>query len=230
MTLPHTQTIKLGAVELAYHERGDAGSPALLLLHGLGSSSSTWGAVAESFADTHRVLSLDLRGHGRSTWTSTYLVDDMADDVAGFLDMLGVTGVSVIAHSMGAMVAYVLAERWPDRVGRLLLEDPPPPVPATPPRVSGERPAGELDYDWRIQDDFSRQRNAPPSRWQERLTDIRAATLIIRGSRSHIPAAAVEQMAARIPHCRVVALDAGHDVHEDAPDEFLHHATAFMAV
>ena len=45
---------------------GEAGAPALVLLHGLGSSSADWGLQAEYFAKRRRVICVDLRGHGRS--------------------------------------------------------------------------------------------------------------------------------------------------------------------
>jgi 3-oxoadipate enol-lactonase len=63
----------------------------------------------------------------------------MRDDVLDLLDHLGPHRVSLVRHSMGGAVAYLIAEKEPDRIDRLILEDTRPPSPRT--RAIPQRPA-----------------------------------------------------------------------------------------
>ena len=208
---------------------GSSGGPTLLLIHGLGASGEVWARLAERLAGRYRLLIPDLRGHGRSPHSDRYRVDELADDVIDILDRHGTERADVLGHSLGAMVAYRLAAKIPQRVGRLVLEEPPPPLPADPPRDAGPRPDGPLDFDWRIQDQFSAERNDPPTHWLDDLQRISAPTLVIRGLDSHIARAQVVRLVAAIPDCRLVELPAGHDVHDEAADAFGLEVDAFLA-
>lgn len=73
------------------------------------------------------MYALDLRGHGGSDWPGTYSFQLMHDDVRDVLDQLGLGTVTLIGHSMGGTVAYLAVMRQPGRVGRLIVEDAPPP-------------------------------------------------------------------------------------------------------
>ena len=84
----------------------------LLLLHGLGSSTRDWRAQVDFFSETRRVVTLDLRGHGRSTKPpGPYSIPLFAGDVADAVHGLGLAaaGVHVAGLSMGGMVALQLA-------------------------------------------------------------------------------------------------------------------------
>ncbi len=200
-------------VRLACRESG-AGRP-VVLLHGAGDDSATWDGF--EWPGGWRVLALDLRGHGRSPRPGSYPVPAMAGDVVGTLDGLGVDGFDLVGHSMGGMVAYLVAQRWPARVRRLVLVEPSPPVPAVPPREEGPRPDRELPYDWEFQPQFSRQRNAPDPAWWDGLARITAPTLLLAGNQGAYPAATLRAVADRIPGCRLDHLDGGHMLHHDQP-------------
>src|SRR5205085_9367948 len=86
--------------EVAGH--GAAGAPALVLLHGLGSSSGDWGRQTEFFAKRRRVITVDLRGHGRSlNGRLPASIAHMADDVAELLAQLGAPPADVLGLSLG---------------------------------------------------------------------------------------------------------------------------------
>jgi pimeloyl-ACP methyl ester carboxylesterase len=115
-----------GDLKLYYAERGDPSGPPVVLLHGLTMSSRTMERLAGSLPD-HRVLLLDLHGHGKSTTPrrpDRYLVSEFADDVVALLDHLGIDEAVVGGLSLGANVAYEVALRHPARVRALVLEMP----------------------------------------------------------------------------------------------------------
>lgn len=99
----------------------------LLLLPGITSPAITWGFVAERLAQHYDVHVLDFRGRGLSESRPGLdaSLDAMAADVTGLLDVLQWREAIVLGHSMGARVAIRAAARNPERIGHLLLVDPP---------------------------------------------------------------------------------------------------------
>jgi esterase len=110
------------ALELAYDGFGAAGSP-VVILHGLLGSARNWTGIAKELARTHRVFALDLRNHGRSPWAETMSFDEMAGDVAAFIDAHGLSPARLIGHSLGGKVAMRLALTRPDPIERLVVVD-----------------------------------------------------------------------------------------------------------
>ena len=123
---------------------------------------------------------------------------------------------------MGGVAAYLLAEREPGLIGRLVIEDAPPLLPLDPPRAAAERPEGELDFDWPVVPHTDAQLNAPDPASRERLAEITAPTLVIGGgTTSHIDQKQLAHMAETIPDAVFVTIEAGHLVHTARPEEFL---------
>lgn len=217
-----------GQVRLAYRVSGppSAREP-LVLLHSLGDESSYWDEVAAQLARSRQVYAVDLRGHGRSDWPGTYSLRLMCDDVSGLLDALGLHRVTLIGHSMGGVVSYLLAGQRPERVARLVLEDPAPPWPR-PPRAVPGRPDGPLSFDWAVTALIA-EANDPAPAWRDGLTSITAPTLIVAGGPdSHIDQARLAEMATLIPRCDLVTIPAGHYVHTARPAEFVQVVTEFL--
>ena len=105
----------------AYH-LGDG--PPLLLLHGMSANARTWGRAAEALGTRHRVIAVDLRGHGHSDSPAPgYGESDFVADAAGVIRQLGIGAVDVIGHSFGGRIAMQLAGQNPERVRRLVLEE-----------------------------------------------------------------------------------------------------------
>ena len=109
------------SVELAVEEAGVG--PPVVVMHGLFGSSTNWRRIARALSDRHRVLSVDLRNHGRSPWAATMSYREMTEDVVGLLDSLGLQKADVLGHSMGGKVAMALALTESQRVGRLIVVD-----------------------------------------------------------------------------------------------------------
>ncbi|MGV9268475.1 alpha/beta fold hydrolase [Kitasatospora sp. NPDC003701] len=222
------RTVELPEVTLAYRESGTPGAPPLLLLHALGERATDWDGVLPDLAPHHRVLALDLRGHGDSGRPGRYGLELMRDDVLGFLDALGLDRVDVVGHSMGGVVAYLLAQEHPERVGRLVLEDVPAPHPRPASPVAAA-PAEPVDFDWAVVAAVKGQIDTPEPVWLERLAAIAAPTLVVAGGgASHVPQDRLAELAERIPDCRVVTVEAGHLVHHARPAEFVAVVAPFL--
>lgn len=206
-------------VTIAHRTAGPSDAPAMVLLHGLGEGSASWSRVEERFAELFQVVALDLRGHGASDWPGEYSFELMRDDVLGVLDALGLEDIVLIGHSMGGTVAYLVASARPDLVSRLVIEDAPPPFPRT--RPLPERPAEPVDFDWAVVPAIAAAVNDPTRRMWALLPDITAPTLIVGGGpSSSVPQELLAEAAGIIPDCRLVEIDAGHNVHESQPEEF----------
>ncbi len=105
-----------------YEEVNPAGSPPVLLLHGLGSAGADWLFQFEALSGAgFRVLAPDLRGFGRSSAPPEVTVKAMADDMALFLQKLNAHPAHVVGISMGGTVALQLALDHPELVGKLVL-------------------------------------------------------------------------------------------------------------
>ena len=115
----------VNGIEIYFDEFGAADDPVLVLLAGLGAQLLNYpDELCLAFVDRGmRVVRLDNRDAGLSTHLpegSVYTLDDMADDVVGLLDHLGITDAHVWGSSMGGMIAQVLAIRHPGRVRSLI--------------------------------------------------------------------------------------------------------------
>ncbi|MFG1946947.1 alpha/beta fold hydrolase [Nonomuraea sp. NPDC048826] len=104
-------------------QEGPRDAPALLLVHGSAASGRSWDAMVPLLAGSHRVIRIDLLGHGRSAKPAgpSYATVDQARRVGAALDLLGVGRATVVGHSSGGAVATALAEQRPDLVTALVL-------------------------------------------------------------------------------------------------------------
>jgi len=104
-----------------YYEVSGIGEP-LVVLHGAYMSIPSMGAIIPKLAATHRVYALELQGHGRTTDIDRPITyPNLADDVAGFMDAVGLRKADVFGYSMGAATGLQLAIRHPDKVSKLAM-------------------------------------------------------------------------------------------------------------
>ncbi|MBP5094894.1 alpha/beta fold hydrolase [Pseudomonas protegens] len=109
---------EVNGIRLYYSKLGH-GSPVVLLHGGLG-NADYWGLQAKALAARHTVISVDSRGHGRSTRDARpYGYDLMADDVIALLDQLKIPRADFVGWSDGAILSLDLAMRYPLRVGKV---------------------------------------------------------------------------------------------------------------
>lgn len=229
--LPAAQQVDLPGVRLAYREWGDPASPTVILLHALGLDSANWENVAPELSTTRRVLALDFRGFGDSGRPGAYSLELMRDDVLSFAAALGIERFSLIGHSMGGAVAYLVAEKMAERIERLVLEDTPPPYQSGMPEPPTEPPDPAPPFDWAALHAIVRVFNRPPDpSWWDDLFRITCPTLVIDGDSGRFPEGMLTRVADTIPGARLVTIEGGtHHVHSTKPAEFLAVTRAFLA-
>ncbi len=112
------KNVLVNDVSIAYERRGK-GTP-LVLLHGFPLDHTSWNEAVPFLENEFDIILPDLRGFGQSTTVETsYSISDMADDLAGLLDHLGVEKTAMAGHSMGGYVALAFAKKYPNRVSGL---------------------------------------------------------------------------------------------------------------
>jgi pimeloyl-ACP methyl ester carboxylesterase len=114
---------EISGVPLRVARRGH-GPRAILALHGLAGSHVTMSAIGRQFGDEWSYLAPDLRGRGASADApGPFGLDVHAGDCLGILDHFGIERASLVGHSMGALIAPLIAAEHPGRVESLTLID-----------------------------------------------------------------------------------------------------------
>ncbi|VVN81703.1 acetoin dehydrogenase dihydrolipoyllysine-residue acetyltransferase subunit [Pseudomonas fluorescens] len=118
---PAPQKIELDGRIIRYFERGEGGTP-MLLIHGFGGDLNNWMFNHEALAAGRRVIALDLPGHGESGKVlQRGDLDELSDVVLALLDHLDIEAVHLVGHSMGGAVSLNTARLAPQRVRSLTL-------------------------------------------------------------------------------------------------------------
>jgi len=237
-------TIAANGIDIAYDVHG-AGPP-LVLLHGASSlGREDFAAQIPLFSKAFRLYIPDARGHGRTRWDveNGFRYDWLVDDLAAFVDGLGLATFHVVGFSMGAMTALMYGVRHPERlrtmtiVGITTEREPRASVLrrlTDPERVDREDPAwaallgrrhdeGQGPGAWRrllpaIAEDVARQPLLSPSE----LHRIDAPSLVVCGDRDpFVPAEHASGIRRQLPDGRLfVVPDCGHEVMSKRPSLF----------
>jgi pimeloyl-ACP methyl ester carboxylesterase len=122
---PHDY-VDVAGVRLHVRDTGPPNAPAIVLLHGFGSSLHTWDAWARILAADHRVIRLDLPGAGLSGLDpkGDYSDTRTLQILEALLDRLGVAQATVVGNSLGGRLAWKFAATRPQRVDHLILVSP----------------------------------------------------------------------------------------------------------
>jgi pimeloyl-ACP methyl ester carboxylesterase len=123
---PPSEFLSVAGIRLHVRDTGPRDAPAVILLHGLGSSLHTWEAWAVALSPRFRVVRYDLPGFGLTgpDPTGDYSDTRSAAVLAGLMDALSIQRASLIGNSMGGKLAWQFAALHPDRVDKLILVSP----------------------------------------------------------------------------------------------------------
>lgn len=115
-----TRTAHVHGHEVAYRAAGDG--PALVLVHGIAGSSTTWAPIMPLLAEDYTVIAPDLLGHGESAKPrGDYSLGAYASGIRDLLTVLGVDRTTLVGHSLGGGVAMQFAYQFPHMCERLAL-------------------------------------------------------------------------------------------------------------
>lgn len=122
--------VSANGVDLHYTEWNPGGADTTLMVHGLNTQLHTWDPIAVELAATRRVICVDLRGHGRSSWPlDGYAVQSFVGDLVAMLAALDIDEIQYVGHSIGARVGIAFAATWTGRLRHVLLSDCGPEIP-----------------------------------------------------------------------------------------------------
>ena len=116
--------IQLSEVKLHYLDF-EGNEPTIVLMHGLTANANAFdGIIQAGLSPKFNVLSIDLRGRGKSDKPETgYSMADHARDILELLDQLGIEKAVLGGHSFGALVTFYMASHFPERVDKMILLD-----------------------------------------------------------------------------------------------------------
>lgn len=121
--MPLERTFNAKALKLNYVEYGASSGKALVMLHGGAWRWQEYLSLIPSLGRRWHIYALDLRGNGRSGWVpGKYRLEDFADDITEFVGRLNAP-VALVGHSLGGVIALMVAARCPNKVKGLIIED-----------------------------------------------------------------------------------------------------------
>jgi pimeloyl-ACP methyl ester carboxylesterase len=226
--LAETQLARVNGVEIAWSEAG-SGEP-LVLIHGFGDCASVWSTFLPTLSARYRVITMELRGHGRSgEFEGPFRFEDSAGDLLGLLDQLGLDRVRAMGISAGGMTLLHAAARQPGRIEAMVVigaahhfpeqareimrgvpGNVPPPVQAFFDACASR---GQVQVDRLMQRFHALKDNHEDIRLsREELATIQARTLIVHGDRDEFfPMDIPAEMCAAIPDAQLwIVPDGGH--------------------
>jgi 3-oxoadipate enol-lactonase len=230
----HTTTIQGQRI---YYRCLGSGTP-LVLLHGYAATSLLWQRCLPFLAQQHQVIAIDIPGHGHSTYSGPWHLNDIAPLLVLLLRQLNLMPMAIMGHSMGGAIAIHLSAIAPDMVERLVLVDSTGvPLEAGMSTLairsirSALTPQGGSSYPLSIQ--LGMLKPTPYLYWQvaqemvksdfrKELASLNLPTLIIWGKQDVLlPIQLGERLSKALPNAQFISIpDAGHRLPLSHPELF----------
>lgn len=168
-TQPTSKYITINDVHIRYLDWGSEGLPPLVCLHGHTGQARIWDEFAEVMRGSYHVYALDQRGHGESGYASDgYARDRFVEDLAAFVDALGLERFTLAGLSMGGWHSMLYTADHPERVERIVMVDIGPEPSETAKAGASGRPATPMEFP-SLDDAFDWMRSSNPWAADERL-------------------------------------------------------------
>lgn len=208
----------------------EAGSgETLLLLHGNGEDVSYFVHQMEPFARHFRVIALDTRGHGKTPrGEAPFTIRQFAEDLRAFMDAQGIGKAHILGFSDGGNIAMVFALKYPERVGKLILD-------GANLDASGVRRRFQIpiEFGYRVARLFTKRsqearKNAEmlglmvndPNVRPDELRRIQSLTLVMAGNKDMIKESHTRLIAAHIPGAQLKIIPGDHFIANKQPEAF----------
>jgi pimeloyl-ACP methyl ester carboxylesterase len=228
--------IQSGSANIYYELHGDSGEY-LVLLHGNGESMQRMHHQIEYFSKSYRVLAIDSRGHGESTFGKGSLsLSSMALDVENVLIALNIDKVNLLGFSDGANIAMLLAIKRPELISKLvLIGGNTKPTGMTAGSLTAvyaayflTKASAFFDKTRKYQIDYLRLMAKEPHISPRNLKRITSPTLVVAGTHDMIKLSNTKLIVSSIPNSELCLLEGDHfiiyrepDVMNKAVDNFL---------
>lgn len=95
----------------------------VIILHGLFGMLDNWQRFAKTLSETHRVILVDQRNHGKSFRSEEFMYDLLAEDLAELMDVINIPAAHMLGHSMGGKTAMTFVHNYPDKVLSFIIVD-----------------------------------------------------------------------------------------------------------
>jgi pimeloyl-ACP methyl ester carboxylesterase len=248
-TQPHLKSAVREGVNLRYLDIG-SGDPAVVFIHGWCCNQSMWGDQIEAFSPKHRIIAVDLRGHGESDKPDQdYDITGFADDMAWLINDIGLDRPVLVGHSMGGVTTLNLLRKVPDIARAAVFVDagitpfPAELMPMVDQAIEALKTPAYVEVAKNAIGQFMFREESPPELRDRVVCDMAEAPqrlmyTAIRSTLSEenyppgpmpVPSlfvkaatlqATEEQIKERYPGMEVVSMDAAHFCHMEKPEEF----------
>jgi 3-oxoadipate enol-lactonase len=119
--VPHLAPMKTGDGRFSYEAAGNAASPPLVFLHGIGGAARAWRGQLEAFSDRYRAIAWDMPGYGGSAPPAPFSIPGFANALQDFLQAVGATRPILVGHSIGGMIVQQLLATSPGIAAAVVL-------------------------------------------------------------------------------------------------------------
>lgn len=147
-TKPLEKFVTVNNLRLRYFDWGTEGKPPMVCLHGHTGDASIWEEFAEAMSAHFHVYTVDQRGHGGSEWAKDdYDRDRYVEDLAAFVDELGLQKFTLVGLSMGGWNTLLYTPQHAERVERAIIVDIAPESSEEAREMWGSRPPTPMEFD-----------------------------------------------------------------------------------